>query len=63
MAEISVIIATYNRMELLPRTLAALAGQQAEGVDYEILFVDDGSNDRSRKMIEAEARRSAGRIR
>jgi GT2 family glycosyltransferase len=62
MTEISVIIATYNRMELLPRVLAALAGQQAEGVDYEILFVDDGSSDQSRELIEVEAR-SAGRIR
>jgi glycosyltransferase involved in cell wall biosynthesis len=63
MTDISVIIATYNRMELLPRTLAALGRQQAEGVEYELLFVDDGSTDQSREMLEAEARRSAGRIR
>lgn len=61
--DISVIIATYNRAELLPRTLAALGAQQADGVEYEILFVDDGSTDQSRELIEAEGRRSCGRMR
>jgi GT2 family glycosyltransferase len=63
MTDISVIIATYNRMELLPRTLSALRGQQAEGVESDVLFVDDGSTDQSREIIEGEARRSGGRIR
>jgi len=61
--DISVIIATYNRMELLPRTLPALIGQVAEEMEYEVLFVDDGSTDRSREIIESEARRNPGRIR
>jgi glycosyltransferase involved in cell wall biosynthesis len=63
MADISVVIATYNRMELLPRTLPALANQRTGGFEYEVIFVDDGSTDGSRDIIETEVRRNPGRMR
>jgi glycosyltransferase involved in cell wall biosynthesis len=63
MTDISVVIATFNRMELLRRTLPALVSLRSDGVEHEVLFLDDGSTDESRLMIESEARRSSGRIR
>jgi glycosyltransferase involved in cell wall biosynthesis len=53
---ISVIIPTYNRSELLPRTLPALAAQQLDAdLDYEVVFVDDGSTDDTPALIAAAA--------
>jgi glycosyltransferase involved in cell wall biosynthesis len=43
MAEVSVIVPTYNRRALLAESLASLGAE--EGVDYEIVVVDDGSTD------------------
>ena len=42
--EISVVIPTYNRLDVLPEVLAALAVQQ-DAPDFEVLVVDDGSTD------------------
>jgi glycosyltransferase involved in cell wall biosynthesis len=41
--EISVVIPTHNRAELVARTLAAFLAQ--DGVSFEIIVVDDGSTD------------------
>ncbi len=43
--EISVVIATYNRVEHLKRCLEALRNQTLEKEKYEIIVVDDGSRD------------------
>ena len=40
---ISVVIPTYNRMNILPRAVDSVLGQSFK--DYEILIVDDGSTD------------------
>jgi GT2 family glycosyltransferase len=57
---LSLVIATYNRAELLPRTLPALAAQRVPaGIAYEVLFVDDGSTDATRQSIEEAARGSS----
>ncbi len=42
--EVSVVVPTYNRMDVLPEVLAALEGQQG-APPFEILVVDDGSTD------------------
>lgn len=42
--EVSVVIPTYNRMDVLPEVLAALEGQQG-APPFEVLVVDDGSTD------------------
>ncbi|MHC4443523.1 MAG: glycosyltransferase [Planctomycetota bacterium] len=46
---VSVIIPTYNRKELLADTLESVAAQTFK--DYEIIVVDDGSDDGTREFI------------
>ena len=49
----SLIIPMYNEEAILPATLATLhAYMQTHFDDYEILFSDDGSTDRSREIVE-----------
>ena len=44
--DISVNLCTYNRLEMLRKTLASLLNQQTNGeFSYEIIVVDDGSTD------------------
>lgn len=49
--KISVIIPTFNRGELLRQSLPALVHQHCDGFRYEVIFVDDGSTDRSADLI------------
>jgi glycosyltransferase involved in cell wall biosynthesis len=46
----SVIIPTYNRGELVTKTINSVLSQQ--DVDFELLIVDDGSTDNTRQIIE-----------
>jgi glycosyltransferase involved in cell wall biosynthesis len=50
---ISVVIPTYNRKELLSRAVDSALRQ--EGVDLEILIVDDGSTDGTREVWAASS--------
>jgi glycosyltransferase involved in cell wall biosynthesis len=64
MIDVSIVIPTYNRSSLLPRTLPALARQQTAGsLRYEVLFVDDGSTDGSRALIERAGAEHPGTFR
>lgn len=47
--EISVIIPTFNRVEVLPRALNSVLNQQ--NVSFEVLVIDDGSTDGTRELI------------
>jgi glycosyltransferase involved in cell wall biosynthesis len=47
----SVIIPTYNRMELLRYTLESLARQTLPTDEYEVLVVDDGSSDATASVV------------
>jgi undecaprenyl-phosphate 4-deoxy-4-formamido-L-arabinose transferase len=62
--KVSVVIPVYNEAEnlpaLLPRLLSVL---DSTGAPYEILFVDDGSRDRSLGILKEWARRHRDRIR
>lgn len=49
---ISVIVCTYNRAHLLKRTLRSLADQTLGAGRYEIIIVDDGSEDKTASICE-----------
>ncbi|ROP35323.1 glycosyltransferase [Saccharothrix texasensis] len=49
---ISVVIPTYNRAELLRRTLDSLTDQTLPPDDYEVIVSDDGSNDHTADVTE-----------
>ena len=52
MADLSVVIPVYNEEENLPLLWPELRSVlEAEGVDFEVVFVDDGSRDRSAEII------------
>jgi glycosyltransferase involved in cell wall biosynthesis len=51
--ELSVIVATHNRRELLRRCLEALARQTQPPESFEVIVADDGSDDGTATMVEA----------
>jgi glycosyltransferase involved in cell wall biosynthesis len=55
MCDFSIVIPTLNRAELLRPLLDSLQNQCAEGIDYEILVVDNGSRDGTRAVVEEYA--------
>lgn len=50
---ISVIVPTFNRLELLKETLQSVRGQTCK--DFEIIVVNDGSSDGTQAWLEAQA--------
>ena len=50
--EISVIVAAYNQEKYIGRCLRSLLNQNFPHCDYEILVVNDGSNDRTAYALE-----------
>lgn len=53
--DVSIVISTYNRCELLDGALQALLNQAPAGPAYEILVVDNNSTDQTRAVVEALA--------
>lgn len=56
--EISVVISTYNRCELLPAALESAFTQNSGDVSYEVIVVDNNSTDRTRQVVESFAERA-----
>lgn len=50
--DVSVIISTYNRCDMLPCALASLLAQEYDSARYEIIVVDNNSSDRTREVME-----------
>jgi glucosyl-dolichyl phosphate glucuronosyltransferase len=52
--DVSVIICTYNRADLLGRALKALQAQRTSlGLSWELVVVDNNSSDRTKDVVEA----------
>src|SRR6202022_2891195 len=50
-ADISVVIPTYNRCDMLPGALEGVLGQDAGSLRYEVIVVDNNSTDRTREVV------------
>ena len=48
--KVSIIIPTYNRANLLPRAINSVLNQTFK--DFELIIVDDGSTDNTRKVVK-----------
>jgi glycosyltransferase involved in cell wall biosynthesis len=51
--DISVVMTTHNRCSLLPEALKSLLVQEADGLQYEVIIVDNNSTDQTRQVIES----------
>ena len=58
---VSVVVPTYRRPDLLARCLAALAAQDLDPADYEIIVADDAASDATRRQVEDWAGRGRRR--
>ncbi|MCS7106493.1 MAG: glycosyltransferase family 2 protein [Acidilobaceae archaeon] len=56
--KLTVVIPTYNEAENVPKLIPALR-RALEGIDYELLFVDDDSPDGTWRIVEEEQRKDA----
>jgi dolichyl-phosphate beta-glucosyltransferase len=57
--ELSIVVPCYNEEQRLPRTIEQIERYlTAKGVTYELILVDDGSSDGTRKIMDAAAERN-----
>jgi len=62
--DISVILCTYNRSESLKRALDSVAKSVfPQAIDWEVLIVDNNSNDRTSEVVQEFSLRYPGRFR
>ena len=50
---LSAILCTFNRAELLSQTLESILGQTLDRSNFELIVIDDGSSDHTRKVVES----------
>lgn len=51
--DISILIATYNRAEILRQTLQSLTGLDQDGLSVEFVIIDNNSSDHTKQVIES----------
>jgi glycosyltransferase involved in cell wall biosynthesis len=51
--DVSVIVCTYNRADMLPDAIRSLTRQSAAAISFEIIIVDNASSDDTRAVAEA----------
>jgi glucosyl-dolichyl phosphate glucuronosyltransferase len=62
--DVSAVISTFNRCESLSRTLDSLLAQEVpEGLDYEIIVVDNNASDLTRSVVARYRALAPGRVR
>jgi glucosyl-dolichyl phosphate glucuronosyltransferase len=54
--DVSVIVSSYNRCDMLPETIESLLAQEADGLCYEIIIVDNNSTDATKQVVESYMR-------
>jgi dolichyl-phosphate beta-glucosyltransferase len=58
--ELSIVVPCYNEEQRLPRTIEQIERHFARaGISYELILVDDGSTDGTRKIMDAAAERNS----
>lgn len=57
--DISVVMSTYNRCDLLDQDLEALLAQKTNGLEYEIIVVDNNSTDKTAEKVASYASRDS----
>ncbi|MGH7365182.1 MAG: glycosyltransferase [Candidatus Rokuibacteriota bacterium] len=61
--DVSVVITTYNRAEVLPHALEGLLRQEAPDLRYEVVVVDNNSTDSTRAVVESFLARGGRNLR
>lgn len=61
--DISVIIATYNRSDMLRSALESVLAQETDGIRYEVIVVDNNSPDNTREVVESLIEGGAANLR
>lgn len=61
--DISVVVTTYNRCDLLSAAVKNLLSQEAAGLRYEVIIVDNNSTDETRQIVESFIRRGHSNLR
>ncbi|MBL7196669.1 MAG: glycosyltransferase [Candidatus Omnitrophica bacterium] len=59
---LSVIIPTHNRKDVLEKCLTALFNQSLDKSNYEIIIIDDGSNDGTERIVKSLMKDSVYRL-
>ena len=60
--EVSIVIPTYNRSKLLRAAVNSILGQESQ-TSYEIVVVDNNSNDDTKLVVESLIQRHPGKVR
>jgi len=60
-AEISIVIPTFNRLDVLPEVLAAVEAQEGCG-EFELVVVDDGSTDGTGEWLQGRSFRCPAQL-